>query len=163
MSPARVARGLVVFALLVVLHYGLRPLLGWRAPIDFLLIAILLSAVRVRPGVAALVGFLAGLATDSLAPEGFGAGALALTAVAYAASWLKAVFFADNLALNGIFFFLGKWTIDLIVAMAERRLHGVELVSQVLLWSPLSALVTAVAGLVLLVVLRPLLDEPAAA
>lgn len=163
MSAARVLRALLVFVLLVVLHYGLRPLLGWRAPIDFLLIAILLSAVRMRPGAAAIVGFVAGIATDSLAPEGFGCGALALTTVAYAASWLKAVFFADNLALNGIFFFLGKWLTDLVIAVAERRLHGVEFVSQVLLWSPLSALATAVAGLVLLVVLRPLLDEPAAA
>ncbi|MBI2796125.1 MAG: rod shape-determining protein MreD [Gemmatimonadetes bacterium] len=162
MTPARVVRGLVVFILLVTLHYGVRPLLGWRAPVDFLLIAILLSAVRMRPGAAALVGFVAGIATDSLAPEGFGSGALALTAVAYTASWLKAVFFADNLALNGIFFFLGKWGSDLVVALAERRLHGVELVSQVLLWSPLSAVVTAVSGLVLLVLLRPLLDEPAA-
>ena len=162
MSLARVMRGLAVFALLVVLHYGLRPLLGWRAPIDFLLIAILLTAVRMRPGAAAMVGFVAGIATDSLAPESFGCGALALTTVAYAARWLKAVFFADNLALNGIFFFLGKWITDVIVALAERRLHGVEFVSQVLLWSPLSAVVTALAGLVLLVVLRPLLDEPAA-
>ena len=162
MSTARIVRGVLVFALLVTLHYGVRPLLGWRAPIDFLLIAILLSAVRMRPGAAALVGFLAGIATDSLVPESFGTGALALTSVAYAASWLKAVFFADNLALNGIFFFLGKWGTDLVIALAERRLHGVELVSQVLLWSPLSAVVTALAGLVLLVLLRPLLDESAA-
>ena len=32
-----------------------------------------------------------------------------MTVVGFAASWLKAVFFADNLALNAFFFFLGKW------------------------------------------------------
>ena len=59
-------RAVIVFGLLLVLHYTLRPLLGWRAPIDFLIIAVLLAAVRIRPGSAALVGFALGLATDSL-------------------------------------------------------------------------------------------------
>jgi hypothetical protein len=36
--------------------------------------------------------------------------------------FLKAVFFADNLALNGFFVFLGKWLFDLIFLIAERRL-----------------------------------------
>ncbi len=163
MSPGRIAKGLTVFALLITLHYTLRPLLGWRAPVDFLVIAVLLTAVRVRPGTAAVVGFLSGIAADALTPESFGAAALAFTAVAYLASWLKAVFFADNFALNGIFIFLGKWAADLIIVIAERRLHGLDLLQQVLLWSPLSSLSTAIAGLVLLVALRPLLDEPAVA
>ncbi len=163
MNTSRAIKGLVVFAVLVTLHYTLRPLLGWRAPVDFLIIAVLLMAVRVRPGAAAVVGLLSGIAADALTPESFGTGALAFTAVAYLASWLKAVFFADNFALNGIFFFLGKWAADLVIVLAERRLHGLDLLQQVLLWSPLSALVTSAAGLVLLVVLRPLLDEPAVA
>ncbi len=163
MNVSRTIKGLTVFALLVTLHYTVRPLLGWRAPVDFLVVAVLLTAVRVRPGTAAVVGFVSGLAADALTPEAFGTGALAFTAVAYLASWLKAVFFADNFALNGIFFFLGKWASDLVIVLAERRLHGLDLLQQILLWSPLSALVTAVAGLVLLIVLRPLLDEPAVA
>ena len=163
MTWTRVLRGVVVFLVLVTLHYTLRPLLGWRAPIDFLVIAVLLTAVRVRPGTAAVVGFLTGIAADALTPESFGCAALAFTTIAYLASWLKAVFFADNFALNGIFFFLGKWGADLVIVIAERRLKGLDLLQQVLLWSPLSALVTALAGLVLLVILRPLLDESAAA
>ena len=163
MTWTRVLRAVVVFAVLVTLHYTLRPLLGWRAPVDFLVVAVLLTAVRVRAGTAAVVGFLTGVAADSLTPESFGCAALAFTLVAYLASWLKAVFFADNFALNAIFFFLGKWGADLVIVIAERRLKGLDLLQQVLLWSPLSALVTALAGLVLLVILRPLLDEPAAA
>ncbi len=83
-----------------------------------------------------------------------------MTVVGYLASWLKAVFFADNIALNAFFFFLGKWVFDLIYFIVEHRLGGIELVQQLLLWSPLSAAATAVAGVLLLFVMRPLL-EPA--
>jgi len=150
----------IVFLLLVVMQYSLRPLLAWRAPIDFLVIALLLVAVRTRPGVAAIVGFTLGLLADSLTPDAFGAGALAMTIVGFAASWLKAAFFADNFALNGIFVFLGKWAFDVIFLVAERRLAGVDLLSQALLWSPVSAAVTAAAGLVVLLTARPVLGAP---
>jgi hypothetical protein len=50
------------FAILILLHYTLRPLLAWRAEIDFLVIAVLLAAVRLRPGAAAVVGCVVGLA-----------------------------------------------------------------------------------------------------
>lgn len=148
----------VAFAILVVLNYTLRPLLAWRTPVDFLVIALLLASVRVRPGAAAVIGCLMGLAADSMTPESLGWGALAMTAVGFSASWLKAVFFADNLLLNGLFFFLGKWLYDLLFVAVQHRSHGAELVMQALVWSPLSAAVTALAGIVLLVLLRPLLE-----
>ena len=158
MNGLGAVRAIVVFGLLLVLHYTLRPLLGWRAPIDFLIIAVLLAAVRVRPGSAALAGFVLGLATDSLNATGFGAAALAMSVVGFAASWMKAIFFADNLALNGFFFFIGKWAFDIVFTIAEQRLSGGDMVTQLLLWSPLSALNTAIAGIVLLIVLRPVLE-----
>ncbi len=151
-------RAVLSFVILVVLHYTLRPLLGWRAPMDFLVIALLLASVRVRPGTAAVIGFAVGLISDSLAPQALGAGAIAMTAVGFLASYLKAVFFADNLVLNAFFFFLGKWLFDVIYFLGERRVHGVELVQQLLLWSPLSAAATAAAGVLLLFLMRPLLD-----
>jgi rod shape-determining protein MreD len=150
-------RTALAFTILVLLHYTLRPLLGWRAPLDFLVIAALLVAVRVRPGVAAVVGCVIGLAADSLTPSAFGAGALALTTVTFGASWLKAVFFADNLFLNGFFFFAGKWAYDVVRLLAERRLGGFELFMEAFAWSPLAAALTAFAGVVLLVLMRPLL------
>jgi rod shape-determining protein MreD len=162
MSWARTARATVAFVVLVLLHYTLRPLLGWRTPVDFLVIAVLLSAVRVRPGAAALIGFCTGLIADSLTPSAFGAGALAMTGIGAAASWLKAVFFADNVVLHGFFFFVGKWAFDIVYVMAERRMQGVELATQLLLWSPLSAAITAVAGIILLLMLRPVLEPQAA-
>jgi rod shape-determining protein MreD len=149
------------FTVLVVLHFSLRPLLGWRASPDFLIIALLLLTIRVRPGTAAVVGLLMGLVADSLSPESFGASSLAMCLVGFAASWLKAVFFADDLALNAFFFFLGKWAFDIVFLLAEHRTGGGELLLQMLVWSPLSAAVTSLAGLAMLLVLRPIL-KPAA-
>ena len=139
-------RAVITFVILVLLHYTLRPLLGWRAPMDFLLLALLLASIRVRPAIGALIGLALGLVADSLTPDSLGAAAVAMTIVGYLASWLKAVFFADNLALNAFFFFLGKWVFDIIYFLVEQRLGGIELVQQLLLWSPLSAAATAVAG-----------------
>ena len=160
MSLGSMARALATFLILVLLHYTLRPLLGWRAPMDFLILALLLASIRVRPAVGALIGLALGIVSDSLTPDALGAGAVAMTVVGYLASWLKAVFFADNIALNAFFFFLGKWVFDVIYFIVEHRLGGIELVQQLLLWSPLSAAATAGAGVLLLFVMRPLL-EPA--
>lgn len=160
MSPIGVLRVVIAFLILVLLHFSLRPLLAWHAEIDFLLIAVLLVAVRVRPGAAALMGFAIGLLADSLTPGAFGAGALAMSAVSFAASWLKAVFFADNLALNGFFFFAGRWVYAIIYVLAEHQRSGVELAQEIFVWAPLSGAVTAAAGVILLVMMRPLL-EPA--
>lgn len=162
MNVASTVRAVLIFVVLVLLHYTLRPLLGWRAPIDFLLLALLLSAIRVRPAAGALIGLALGLVSDSLTPDALGAGAIAMTIVGYLASWLKAVFFADNIALNAFFFFLGKWVFDVVYFVVESRIGGIELVQQLLLWSPLSAAATAVAGVLLILVMRPLL-EPARA
>ena len=148
-----------VFVALIVLQFTLRPLLAWRAPIDFLVIALLLVAVRARPGVAALAGFALGLLADSLTPDAFGAGALAMTAVGFGASWLKAAFFADNIMLTGVFIFAGKWAFDTIFLLAERRLQGTDLLVQLFVWSPAAAAVTGVAGLVLLLAVRPAVGD----
>jgi rod shape-determining protein MreD len=151
-------RTTICCAILIMLHYTLRPLLGWRAPIDFMLIAAIFGAVRMRPGFAAVYGLALGLVTDALAASGFGAAALGMTLVAYGASWLKAVFFADNLALNALFLFVGKWVFDVIVVFAGHRLSGADLAMQILVWSPLSSAVTALAGAVVLTILRPLME-----
>ena len=158
MSWTTLVRTAIVCLILIVLHYTLRPLLGWRASIDFLLIALVFGAVRMRPASAAIFGFALGLATDSLALGAFGAGALAGTIVGFAASWLKAVFFADNLALNGFFLFMGKWLFDLVYVLMERRMHGTEMLMQIIVWSPLAAAVTALAGVLAVAVLRPILE-----
>src|SRR5881628_3437934 len=151
-------RTILVCTILIVLHYTLRPLLSWRASVDFLLIALLLGSVRLRPGYAAVYGFLLGLVADSLAVGSFGVGALGMSVVGFGASWLKAVFFADNLALNAFFIFLGKWTFDLIFILVGHRVHGGELFMQIVVWSSLAAAVTALAGVLAISLLRPLME-----
>ena len=87
MNWSATVRTIVLCAILIFLHYTLRPLLAWRASADFLIIALLIASVRVRPGVAAMFGFLLGLASDSLALGAFGAGALAMTLIGF--SWSR--------------------------------------------------------------------------
>ncbi|HEY4132744.1 MAG TPA: rod shape-determining protein MreD [Gemmatimonadaceae bacterium] len=151
-------RTIIVCAILIVLHYTLRPLLAWRASVDFLVVALLLGSVRLRPGAAAVYGFLLGLVADSVTVGSFGASALAMSVVGFGASWLKAVFFADNLALNGFFLFLAKWVFDLIYLLVGHRAQGAELAMQIFVWSPLSAAVTAAAGVIALSLLKPLME-----
>lgn len=145
---------------LVVLHYTVRPALDWRASIDFLMIAVLLVAVRGRPGVAALCGCVIGIISDSLAPAAFGAGALAYTLIAYSASSLKSAFFADNVSLFVVSIFVGKWLADLIYLSAEQRLGASAFLLQAILWSPLAAAATAMVGFGVFAAIRPLMAPP---
>ncbi|MGQ0539943.1 MAG: hypothetical protein ACT4R6_13435 [Gemmatimonadaceae bacterium] len=146
------------FLVLVALHYTLRPLLGWKASIDFLVIGVLLISVRLRPGLAALVGFITGLVSDSLTPETLGAGALSLSLVAFAASWLRAVIFADNFVLHAFFFFVGKWAFDLIYIAVVRGAPPLELLAQAGVWSPLAAALTALVGVFVMLAYRATLE-----
>ena len=120
------------------------------------------GSVRIRPSSASIYGLILGLAADSLSLGAFGSGALAATIVGFSSSWLKAVFFADNFALNAMFLVAGKWVFDLVYVLMARRMHGLEMVSQLLLWSPITALVTALAGIVVVTMLKPLYQEKAA-
>ncbi len=159
MSLTRRALLAVILVLLVALHFTLRPLLDWRAGVDFLVIGVLLVAVRVRPAAAAIVGLLVGTGIDSMTPEALGAGALAMTVVAFGASRLKAAFFTDELGLNAVFVFVGKVVYDFIAVIAEGRLSGMTLLLQLVAWTPLSALATAAVGLVVLAAVRPAFEE----
>lgn len=155
MNPLHTARAIAGFVVLVVAHFSLRPLLGGPVLIDFLSIAVLFSAVRVRPGAAAVIGFVVGLAVDSLTLDAFGTMALAYTAVGYAASWLKAAFFTDNIGLTGLFVLLGKWSVDVISVVLATGLPDRAGWMQLGVWSPLSGALTALVAVMLLVVARP--------
>lgn len=155
-GAASVAGAWLGFALLLAAQFAVRPLFSSRINVDFLIVAVLFSAVRVRPGLAALIGLAAGLTVDSLAPSAFGSATLAYVAVAFVASRIKAVFFADHIALTGLFVFLGKLTFDAMYAGISGGTRGAGLVVQLLLWTPLSAALTAAVSILLLTVFRPL-------
>ena len=58
----------------------------------------------------------------------------------------------------GFVLFLAKWVFDLIFLLVGHRAHGAELAMQLFVWSPLSAAVTAVAGVIALSLLKPLME-----
>jgi rod shape-determining protein MreD len=150
------------FILLLLAHFAVRPLVGGRASVDFIVIAILFASVRMRPGLAALTCFLTVLEVDAFAPGFFGVSALVLTLIAFGASWLKAVFFADHVALTGLFVFIGKWLFDAASTLLIGSVSGSTWIVTLLLWSPISAAMTAVLAVLLLTAFRPLYRPHAA-
>jgi rod shape-determining protein MreD len=156
MSSNRVSRVqvLLVMVLLLILQFYVRPRL-WDARIspDFLLIALMLFAMRSSPGVAALAGFCVGLIADTLTPARFGAGALAHTMVGYLAAWGRAVFFADNLLVNAAFVAVAVWVRDFLLLLASGTSRG-QLLTELTLYSPLQALSTGVFALLVLAAFR---------
>lgn len=144
-------RYILVLVGLVVLHFTVRARLGGdRIAPDFLLLALLIYTIRAQPGRSAAAGFVIGLLRDALTPASFGAGALAHTLVGYLSSWAKAVFFAENVFVNGCLFFAGTWLRNLIVLLASGRIAGAQLGWELLVWSPLQSLTTAAVGIVVL-------------
>jgi rod shape-determining protein MreD len=144
----------LVMALLVVLQFYLRPRL-WNARVspDFMLIALMLYAMRSGAGSAAVAGFVVGLIEDTLTPARFGAGALAHTLVGYFAALGRSVFFADNMLVNAGFVAVGLWFRDLLVLVMSGTDHR-QLLTELALYSPLQALTTAGFALLVLVTFR---------
>jgi rod shape-determining protein MreD len=156
MSPQRVNRAqlMLVMLVLVVLQFYLRPRLGnARISPDFLLIGLMLFAMRSGPGIGAVAGFLVGLIEDALTPARFGAGALAHTLVGYFAAWGRSVFFADNMLVNAAFVAVGLWFRDLIVLVTSGTEHP-QLLTELMIYSPLQAITTAAFALLMLITFR---------
>lgn len=155
MSPRRGDGRLYLgFVVLFALHFYVRPrIFDGRAAPDFLFLALMLVAIRARPGLAAVAGFGFGLVSDALTPASLGAGALAGTIVGYLAAWGRAVFFPDNVLVNAGLFAAGVWVRNAIVLLVSGT-PSAQLSSGLLVWAPLQALSSAVAGIVLLMVLR---------
>ncbi len=147
-----------VLGLLVLLQFAVRPRLGYPAVApDFLLLALMLYAIRSRPGAAAVAGFLVGLIGDALSPARVGAGALAHTVVGYLAAWGRAVFFPDNLFVNGLVIGLGVWIRNAIQLLASGPAPG-GLTLALFVYAPLQALTTALMAALVLVLFQRWLD-----
>ncbi|HEY4101592.1 MAG TPA: rod shape-determining protein MreD [Gemmatimonadales bacterium] len=147
-------RVVFVLVLLMFLEFYLRPsLFESHAAPDFLLLVLLLLAIRERPGAGAFTGFIIGLVIDALTPARFGAGILAHVLVGWGAAWGRGLFFADNLLVNAALFFVGTWVRDLLVLLfSGTPLHALP--SELLVWAPLQALTTAIAGVIVVAVFR---------
>jgi hypothetical protein len=66
--------------------------------------------------------------------------------VSYLAAWGKAIFFAENILVSAGVVFAGTWLRDLLVLAGAGHAGGSEMAWQLLWWSPLKALSTAGAG-----------------
>jgi rod shape-determining protein MreD len=158
MSSRRVTRAQlgILLLLLLVLQFYVRPRL-WSARVspDFLLIGLMLFAMRSGAGAGAFAGFLVGLIEDTLTPARFGAAALAHTVVGYLASTGRAVFFADNMLVNAAFVAVGLWVRDLIVLLVSESNHR-QLLTELTFYSPVQALTTAGFSLLVLMTFRAL-------
>lgn len=156
MMPTRASRihVVLVLSLMLLLQFYVRPRLwGPRVSPDFLFLGLMLMALRSSPGVAALAGFLVGLAGDALTPARFGAGMLANTVVGYFASWGRAVFFADNILVNAAFVGVGLWVRDLLTLLLSGA-GDRPLLAELTVYSPLEALATAAFALLVLLASR---------
>ncbi len=144
----------VVLLLLLVLQFYARPRI-WDGPTspDFLLVGLLLLAIRSRPGTAAVIGLLVGLVTDVLTPAHFGAGMLAHTVVGYLGSQGRAVVFAENILVTAGLFAGGLWLRNAIMLVVSGT-SGAALFQALAVRSPLQATTTAMAGLVLVILFR---------
>ena len=149
----RIGFAILMLGLLVLEFYARPRVWDSRTSPDFLMIAQMIIAMGSRPGTGAIAGFLVGVMTDSLTPARVGAGMLAHTVVGYLASWGRAVFFAENILVHAGMFFGGVWLRNLIVLMASGTPRG-SLVHEVLLVAPLQGASTAVAGVLVLYIVR---------
>jgi rod shape-determining protein MreD len=144
-----------VLLLLAGLQFGVRPRLGDpRIAPDFILVALLFFAMRSRPGLGAVAGFLVGMASDALAPTAFGAAALAHTSVGFLAGWVRALFVVDNVLVGALLVLVAAWLRDAIQVLAAHQLVGRALAWQLLGYSPLAGLATAAAASIALLVFR---------
>ena len=144
-----------VMVLLLLLEFYFRPAViepRHGAP-DFLVLVLLLLAIRRTPGVAAVIGFAIGLLLDVMTPAHFGAGLTASVLVGWGAAWGRSLFFADNLMVNAALFFTGTWTRDVLVLLFSGTPLS-SLPAEALLWAPLQGLSTALVGLVVVIVFR---------
>ncbi len=144
-----------VLGLLLLLEFYLRPSIvdGQHGVPDFLMLVLLLLAIREQPGGGALTGFAVGLTLDALTPARFGANILAHVLVGWGASWGRSIFFADNLLVNAALFFAGTWVRDILVLLLSATPWR-SLPAEALVWAPLQALSTAVVGVLVVVVFR---------
>lgn len=147
-------RVVTVIALLLLLEFYLRPsLVEGRGMPDFLLLALLLLAIRQRPGVAAITGFITGFIVDCLTPAHFGAGILAHVLVGWSAAWGRSLFFPDNLLVNAVLFFVGTWVRNLLMLLLSGG-SWARFTAEALVWSPLQAATTTLVGIAVVVLFR---------
>lgn len=127
---------------LVCAHFLVRPFLYPVAVAPNLLIgALLLAALRLSAGWAALLGFVLGVLEAAMALAGLGRISLVLMLVGYLSARSRDLLFADARFFVYAYLFLGTWVAESGLAVA---LGGASDPIRLLLQAPASAALTAV-------------------
>lgn len=130
--------------LLALAHFVFRPYLvaSWWSP-DLLAGAVLVAALHLRAGQAAVVGFVLGLLEGAMALEGLGILASGYAALAYLGARMWDLFYADARLFLPAYLLLGAWTLLLVNTWSTM---GDLTWSFSLLRAPVAALTTAAAA-----------------
>ncbi|MGD8496821.1 MAG: hypothetical protein PVF05_11570 [Gemmatimonadales bacterium] len=130
-----------VVALLLLLHFLLWPwLTGLTVGPDLLLGGLLLAALRVRAGTAAVLGFVLGPLEAAMGLGDPGTFALVLTLTGYLAARSRDVLFVDAPLFIAVYLFLGTWIARVALVLMAGGPTGV---GAAIGWALLDALATA--------------------
>lgn len=135
-----VSLGVVVILLL--LHFLMWPwLTGLLVGPDLLLGGLLLAALRVRAGAAAVIGFVLGPLEAAMGLGDPGIYALVLTLTGYLAARSRDILFVDAPVFIMVYLFLGTWAARVALILIAGGPTGT---AAAIGWSLLDALATAV-------------------
>lgn len=127
---------------LVTLHFTFHRFFAqWSIAPNLLLGGLLLAALWLRAGHAALLGFLLGILESAMGLEGMGTISLVLTLLGYVAARSRDLLFADARYYTAVYLFFGTWAGE--IGLMAAAPGGMSLGGALLL-APISALGTAI-------------------
>ncbi len=142
MKASRSPAHFVLVVSLLVLHFVFRPLLtGWSFGPDLLAGGLLLAALGMRAGYAAVLGLVLGLLEASMALAGMGTLMMVYGVAGFLGARSRDVFFSDSRTFVPTFLFIGVWLVEPAAALAVRSRVDVWFV---LLLAPATAIATAI-------------------
>lgn len=108
-------RAVAAAVVLALVHFLLRPYLlePWWIP-DLLAAAVLVVALHLRAGQAAVLAFALGLLEGAMALEGLGILAAGYAAVAYGGARMWDLFYSDARLFLPVYLLLGGWILLLV-------------------------------------------------
>lgn len=143
----------ITVVMLAFLHFIIAPAMeSWFARPNLLLCAVLITALRLSPGISAGIGFLLGLLEDAMAVSHFGLATISLVVLAYVGSQARAVFLGEEPLFMGTYLFLGTWLYEAVTYLIVGG--GGDALSFVLLRAPLDGFATGAVGYLTLPLVR---------
>ncbi|HSM08730.1 MAG TPA: rod shape-determining protein MreD [Gemmatimonadota bacterium] len=116
---------MTVVTLLLLLYFLLHPWLhGLPAGPDLLIGGLLLAALRVQAGTAAILGFVLGPLEAAMSLGDPGVYALVLTTTGYLAARSRDILFADAPVFVVVYLFVGTWLARSVLVLATGGVAG---------------------------------------